>query len=350
MRPARRAVVVLVDGLGYELVRRRGGHAPFLRSLLPAAYRISAGFPSTTATSMGTFGTGLPPGSHGLLGYEVLVPGEDRLLNELSWEHGPDPLAWQTQRTVFELAEADGVAVTSIGPGFFDGSGLTRAALRGGRFRAAAALPARVDAALLALRSDRRSLVYLYWGDLDKVGHVHGCQSWEWGDELEGIDAELARLVRSVPSDTAVYITADHGMVDAPHALRIDLAYDDELSAGVRHVGGEPRSLQLYCEHGAVDDVARDLAGAGRRAGLDPHAGRGREGGLVRAGQRGQPAARRGHRRGDARQLRHRRLTAGPPAAARAARSARLADTRRGGGAPLPHPSALTALRVSPRG
>jgi len=147
------------------------------------------------------------------------------------------------------------VAVTSIGPGFFDGSGLTRAALRGGRFRAAAALPARVDAALLALRSDRRSLVYLYWGDLDKVGHVHGCQSWEWGDELEGIDAELARLVRSVPSDTAVYITADHGMVDAPHALRIDLAYDDELSAGVRHVGGEPRSLQLYCEHGAVDDV-----------------------------------------------------------------------------------------------
>jgi hypothetical protein len=204
---------------------------------------------------MGTFGTGLPPGSHGLLGYEVLVPGEDRLLNELSWEHGPDPLAWQSQRTVFELAAADGVAVTSIGPGFFDGSGLTRAALRGGRFRAAAALPARVDAALLALRSDRRSLVYLYWGDLDKVGHVHGCQSWEWGDELEGIDAELARLVRSVPSDTAVYITADHGMVDAPHALRIDLAYDDELSAGVRHVGGEPRSLQLYCEHGAVDDV-----------------------------------------------------------------------------------------------
>lgn len=255
MRAARRAVVVLVDGLGYELVRRRGGHAPFLRSLLPAAYRISAGFPSTTATSMGTFGTGLPPGSHGLMGYEVLVPGEDRLLNELSWEHGPDPLAWQSQRTVFELAVADGVAVTSIGPGFFDGSGLTRAALRGGRFRAAATLPARVDAALLALRSDRRSLVYLYWGDLDKVGHVHGCQSWEWGDELEGIDAELARLVRSVPSDTAVYITADHGMVDAPHALRIDLAYDDELSAGVRHVGGEPRSLQLYCELGAVDDV-----------------------------------------------------------------------------------------------
>ena len=252
---ARRAVVVLVDGLGYELIRRRGGHAPFLRSLLPAAYRLTAGFPSTTATSMGTFGTGLPPGGHGLLGYEVLVPGEDRLVNELSWEDGPDPLAWQPHATVFEVAQSDGVTVTRVGPGFFDGSGLTQAAVRGGRFRAADSLAARVDASLTALRADRRALVYLYWGDLDKVGHVHGCQSWEWGEELAAIDGELARLVRSVPSDTAVYVTADHGMVDAPHALRIDLAHDAELAAGIRHAGGEARALQLYCEPGAATDV-----------------------------------------------------------------------------------------------
>ena len=253
--PSRRAVVVLVDGLGYELIRRRSGHAPFLRSLPPAAYRITAGFPSTTATSMGTFGTGLPPGSHGLLGYEVLVPGEDRLVNELSWEDGPDPLAWQPQDTVFEHAERSGISVTRVGPGFFDGSGLTRAAVRGGRFKAADTLEARVDASIAAVRASKRSLVYLYWGELDKVGHVHGCQSWEWGDELEAIDAEMARLCRSVPSDTAVYVTADHGMVDAPHALRIDLAHDPTLAAGVRHVGGEPRALQLYCEDGAAADV-----------------------------------------------------------------------------------------------
>ena len=255
LAPCRRAVVVLVDGLGYDLLRQRSGHAPFLRGLLPAARRLAAGFPSTTATSMGSFGTGLPPGAHGLVGYEVLVPGEDRLLNELSWENGPDPRRWQPRQTVFERVAADDVAVTRIGPGFFDGSGLTNAALRGGSFTAAASLDARVDAAISAVRRGDRSLVYLYWGELDKVGHVRGCQSYEWGDELEAIDAELSRLVRSVPSDTAVYITADHGMVDAPHALRIDLAHDSELAAGVRHVGGEFRAPQLYCEEGAVPDV-----------------------------------------------------------------------------------------------
>ena len=126
--------------------------------------------------------------------------------------------------------------MTRIGPGFFDGSGLTRAAC--GAAGSAPPTVSRRGSTPHHGRARRPALlVYLYWGDLDKVGHVHGCQSWEWGDELEAIDAELGRLVRSVPSDTAVYITADHGMVDAPHALRIDIAHDAELAAGIRHVG-----------------------------------------------------------------------------------------------------------------
>ena len=253
--PARSSVVVLVDGLGERLLRRRSGHAPFLRGLLPGAEPSSAGFPSTTATSMGSFGTGRTPGEHGLLGYEVLVPGEDRVFNELSWEDGPSPRMWQPSETVFAGAARQGIEVVRIGPGFFDGSGLTEAALRGGRFVAADTLAQRVDAALAALRAGPRTLVYLYWGDLDKVGHVHGCESWQWGDELEAIDAEMARLARSLPGDTSLHITADHGMVDVPLHHRLDLAHDAELDAGVRHLGGEARALQLYVEDGAVGDV-----------------------------------------------------------------------------------------------
>lgn len=250
-----RAVVVLVDGLGDVLLRRRSGHAPFLRSLLPTDRPLLSGFPSTTATSMGTFGTGLPPGAHGMLGYTVLVPGADRLFNELSWEDGPDPYLWQPRPTLFAEAERAGIPVTRIGPGFFDGSGLTNAALRGGSFTAATSLADRVDASLAALRRAPRGLVYLYWGDVDKVGHVRGPDSWQWGAELEAVDGELRRLAASVPGDTAVVVTADHGMITSPLDRRIDLAEDAELAAGVRHAGGEPRALQLYCEPGAAADV-----------------------------------------------------------------------------------------------
>lgn len=254
--PARRTVVVLVDGLGYDLLRQRSGHAPFLRQRLASASRVPCGFPTTTATSMATFGTGLPPGSHGLVGMQVLDPDTDRLLNELSWEHGPDPLQWQPNETVFEAAESAGVSVTMIGPHYFEGSGLTSAALRGGRFRAAAAIDDRVDAAVAAVRASPRALVYLYWGEVDKVGHVHGCQSWQWGDEVESVDRALARLTDRVPGDTSIVITADHGMVDIPFRNRIDLAHEPALMSGIRHLGGEPRCLQLYTENGSTADVA----------------------------------------------------------------------------------------------
>ena len=253
--PARRAVVVLVDGLGHDLRVRRAGHAPFLRSRLGSTQRVPAGFPSTTATSMGTFGTGLVAGAHGLVGYEVIVPGEDRLLNELSWEDGPDPLGWQPHETVFERVARAGVEVVRVGPAYFDGSGLTTAALRGGRFSAARTLAARVDATLVAVRGDRHSLVHLYWGELDKVGHVFGCDSWQWGDELEAVDRELARLAASLPDDCSLTVTADHGMVDVPHEVRLDVADEPVLAAGVRHVTGEARAPQLYVEPGARDDV-----------------------------------------------------------------------------------------------
>ena len=148
-----------------------------------------------------------------------------------------------------------GVGVTRIGPGFFDGSGLTEAALRGGSFVAASSLAQRVDATLRAVRAQPRGLVYLYWGDIDKVGHVHGCDSHEWVAELESVDAELARLASSLPRDTALHITADHGMVDVPLEARPDIATDADLDAGVRHVSGEPRCVQLHVRPGARDDV-----------------------------------------------------------------------------------------------
>jgi hypothetical protein len=259
LSPARSAVVVLVDGLGDEMLAARGGHAPFLRAIRSgagAAWSVDCGFPSTTATSMGTFGTATPAGVHGLVGMNVLDPDLDLVFSELAWDPRVDPLAWQPERTVFEDVVAAGLPVVMIAPHYFDGSGLTRAALRGARFVAGQTLTQRVDVALAALAAHPRVLVYLYWGEVDKVGHVHGCDSWEWGQEVERVDAELGRLVRSAPRDVLVTITADHGMVDVPHEDRVDLATEPELRRGLRHLGGEARALHLYCEPGARDVVA----------------------------------------------------------------------------------------------
>lgn len=261
----RNAVVVLVDGLGDRLLERRGGHAPFLRHLRAEALgtrTLTCGFPSTTATSMGILGTGALPGTHGLVGLDVLDPDRDLLFSELAWDPDVDPRAWQPVPTEFERAARAGIDVVRIGPGYFDGSGLTEAALRGGRFVAAETLQARVDATVEAVTGRARlagrtsgCLVYLYWGEVDKSGHVFGCGSWEWGEELAQADAAVRQLVDRLGRDTLVVVTADHGMVDIGPEDRIDVAAERHLAAGVRHVGGEARALHLYCHPGAAGDV-----------------------------------------------------------------------------------------------
>ncbi|MDQ1293083.1 MAG: hypothetical protein QG608_964 [Actinomycetota bacterium] len=265
---ARAVVVVLVDGLGDVLLRRRGGHAPFLRRLHGAAgpgpRTLQVTYPSTTATGMGSFGTGRLPGSHGLVGLEVLDPDRDVLFSELGWDPDVDPRRWQPVPTVFEQLLAADRDVVRIGPAYFEGSGLTEAALRGGRFVGAPNLARGVEAALAAVparRSNRRALIYLYWGELDKTGHVFGCESWQWGEELTQVDSQLRRLAERLPPDVLLVVTADHGMVDVPLTDRVDLAHEPELLEGVRHVGGEPRAPQLYCSPGAAEDVAAAWAG-----------------------------------------------------------------------------------------
>jgi hypothetical protein len=205
---------------------------------------------------MGSFGTGRPPGAHGLLGYEVLAPDHGVLLNELTWNLDIDPVAWQPVETVFEAMRRQQLPVTFVGPGKFAGSGLTEAALRGATFSAADPFDRRVDNTVAAIKAAPRGFAYLYWGFLDRVGHQKGCESYEWGDELAHVDAQLARLASLVPDDCTVLITADHGMVDSPADDRVDIGADPALAAGVRLVGGEPRCRQLYVEDGATADVA----------------------------------------------------------------------------------------------
>src|ERR1700733_5550492 len=85
LQPARRACLLIVDGLGWELLRDHPAVAPFLSELARNSKPITAGFPASTATSLGSIGTGCPPGQHGLLGYQVMIPGQDRLLTALRW-------------------------------------------------------------------------------------------------------------------------------------------------------------------------------------------------------------------------------------------------------------------------
>jgi hypothetical protein len=251
-----RACLLLVDGLGLELLRAHQAAAPFLAELAFNSRPLTAGAPSTTVTSIASVGTGLPPAEHGMLGYQVAVPGTGRLLNGLHWSKDVDPVAWQPHPTIFERAREAGVAAVHVAPGAFKHSGLTKAALRGADYRDANSLGALAAMTCDALAESDRALVCAYHGDLDGCGHGYGVSSSAWVNQLAHVDRLAEQIAAGLPYGTAMYVTADHGMVDVGPDDRIDVdAQDTPLRDGVALLGGEARFRHVYTEPGAADDV-----------------------------------------------------------------------------------------------
>ena len=257
----RRVAVLLIDGLGADLLRAHAHLAPTLAGLAQPAGDLSAPCPSTTPVSLATLATGRPPGSHGVLGFVTLIPGrrdaagEERTLNHIQWRDDPDPDLWQPCPTVFEQVQAAGVEAVAVGPYAYAGSGLTRAVYRGAAYPGSVS-PGDLSALLLrSLTASSRALVYGYLPELDLTGHVRGIDSDAWRAQLQLVDAIVEQLVDGLPSDAALLVTADHGMLDVPAATRLDVEAHPDLADGVRVVTGEPRARYVHTEPGAEDDV-----------------------------------------------------------------------------------------------
>ncbi|MFI8347568.1 alkaline phosphatase family protein [Streptomyces sp. NPDC085596] len=262
LTPADRVCVFLVDGLGWEQLRAHPDEAPFLNSLLAGSRGgtgrpLTAGYPATTATSLGSVGTGLPPGAHGLPGYTVRDPDTGRLMNQLRWQPWTPPHAWQPYPTVFELADRAGVHAAQVSSPHFQNTPLTKVALSGGTFVGSLAGEERMDLAAQQLAAGDRSLVYTYYAELDGAGHRYGVASDTWRGQLMYVDRLAQRLAEQLPPRSALYVTADHGMVDIPfdEEHRIDFDEDWELRAGVSLLGGEGRARHVYAVPGAENDV-----------------------------------------------------------------------------------------------
>ena len=246
-----RACILLVDGLGWELLQTYPQYAPFLSSL--PGRPLTAGFPATTATSLGSLATGRPPGGHGLFGYQMALPGTGRLLNCLRWDGETDPAEIQPSQTVYERAAAAGVGVSYVAAGAYQGSGLSLATVRGAQYTPADSLGQLVAQAEAKLRETPRAYVTVYHSELDSTGHLFGSGSSAWRHQLRFVDTLAERIAEVLPSGAALYVTADHGMVNPTE--RVDVDTVTELREGVTLLGGEPRARHVYAAPGAAGDV-----------------------------------------------------------------------------------------------
>lgn len=252
------AAVLLIDGLGAELLDANAADAPTLARLRRGTLHV--GYPSTTSAGLAAIGTGVSSGRHGMVGYSFDLP-DVGVMNTLRWRVHPwgddmrgtvDPEAVQPMPTLFERAVAAGVDVSVVSPAEFTHSGMTKAVLRGGRYVGVHALGDLAASMLTAL--SRGGFCYGYHAMLDFVGHVYGPESAAWRMQLRHVDLLVEMLVESLPAGAVLAVVADHGMVEIDESV-VDADSSEPLRAGVRAIGGEPRARHVYPVDGAESDV-----------------------------------------------------------------------------------------------
>ena len=271
LTPVRKAAVLVVDGLGAHNLRQRSGHARWLTQQWAGKNMVAdSGYPSTTASALTTLTTGELAGAHGIVGYTVLDPESKKLINHLKdWAPVVDPETWQRHPTLFEKAAQQSIPSLALGEQRFAGSDFTKAVWRGAQFVGVRGLVPQGELMREFFDSHDQALAYLYWPALDRTGHSQGVESDAWTHRLEELDQGLEEISRLLKPDEGLVITADHGMVDVPHANKIMAHEGSPLLAGVSAWGGEPRVPQLYLnDSGALADLTgawtEALAGRGR--------------------------------------------------------------------------------------
>ncbi|QRP47489.1 alkaline phosphatase family protein [Amycolatopsis sp. FDAARGOS 1241] len=254
---ARSACVLLIDGLGWQLLAEHAADAPVLTELAKSPLRV--GFPSTTAAGVAAIGTGLASGEHGMVGYTFEVPGAG-VLNALRWRSHDDgsdlrgalpPRDVQPLPTTFERAVAAGIEAAVVSSAQFADTALTRATQSGARYAGVHALGDLAARTLDVLAS--RAFCYAYHSELDLLGHLYGPGSPAWRMQLRHVDRLVESLVDGLPAGALLAVVADHGMVAVDDKL--DLEDTPALLAGVRAFGGEVRARHVYAETGAEADV-----------------------------------------------------------------------------------------------
>ena len=244
-RTATTVVLLVLDGLGWELLDAHRSRLPELAALRGGAITTIA--PSTTASALTSITTGLAPIQHGILGFRMRVDGA--VLNVLRWtvDQGRPPDPSRVQRH----APFMGRSVPVVTRGEFRTSGFTTAHLRDVPFHGWSAPSVLVEHCRV-LAEAGSPVVYAYYPGVDTVAHEFGLHDAYLRRELAATDALIGALRDALPSDAAVLVTADHGEVHVGDDW-YDLA---PIATLVRGCSGEGRFRWLTGARGGTDELA----------------------------------------------------------------------------------------------
>ncbi len=247
---SRRIVLVVIDGLGYDFLKTQ----PDTLLARHLAGRITTVFPSTTATAITTYHTGMAPQQHAITGWftwfrelgsvAAVLPFRPRLGGGSYGEVGVSP---GQLLGAGPFAERIKVPSHAVSPAAVVHSEYSRLSVGPSERHGFHTMGEFFGTIQTLLQQEGPLYLFAYWSELDRLAHEHGIGSRAAAAHLHALDAAFAGfLEQSAGADATVIITADHGFVDNHrHIIRVEehLALAQTLAIPLC---GEPRAAFCF--------------------------------------------------------------------------------------------------------
>ena len=225
-------VVILYDGMGYNLINRILPENSFLRENMVKS--ISSVCPSTTTASTTSMLSGLNPSEHGWLGWDTYIKDEDKIVTLF-------------KNTIKDSDEA--AAPYNIGDKYLYYKDLKKQ-IEEYNGNASIIFPFGEQNIVYTDLNDMNEkilseckkpgirFIYAYYQDPDATMHMTGTNSTNTRDVFYEIDESTKELSESL-KDTLLIVTADHGHINSSNILLYE--YEDFYNTLLTDVSIEPR-------------------------------------------------------------------------------------------------------------
>ena len=252
LNKARNVVLLVLDGLGYEFLKKNKNS--YLKRALTG--RITSVFPPTTATAITTFATGVAPQQHAYTGWFMYL-NEIRLVSKIlpfvPRAGGPvlTKLGLKIETVLPEQNFASKIKAKTyfIIQKYLSGSEFTRNASKRSKLMEYNTLAGLFSQLRKAIKSgNQRKYIYAYWPKFDSLAHMYGINSKQIERHFMELDAKIKKFVNSLKNtNSAIIITADHGLIDTTKNKMLMLKTYPKLSEClILPFCGDSRTVYCY--------------------------------------------------------------------------------------------------------
>jgi hypothetical protein len=276
----RRVVLVLMDALALHRLQgwMAAGLAPAWEKLSQQGLLapLTSITPSTTCSALTSLWTGRSPYEHGVMGYEMWMKEYGMIVNMIL--HSPaafngsagslekagfQPKNYLSFPTLAQHLAAQGIETHAFQHFSISGSGLSQMILNGARIHPFGSAPELWISVrqLLEAQPEQRMYTWVYWGNVDHLGHLHGPDDERPAAEFANFSQAFAanfldKLTPRARRGTVIILLADHGMITTPPDAHYELHNHASLDRRLHMVPtGENRLMYLYPRPGQIEAV-----------------------------------------------------------------------------------------------